>query len=77
MDARTDFHLTIDRAAGLCLDARCAARSAVVGPLPHQHRHLLRRAIVELDRAQLALFKLRNDPWSPPPKPAHRQLELL
>lgn len=77
MSAQTDFHITIERAAGLVLDAQCAARTAAHGPLPHPHQRLVNRAIVELDRAQDNLFKARNDPWHQPPKPKHRQLELL
>ena len=77
MDAQTDFHLTIDRAANAVLDATCAARSAGQGPLPSPHRHLLRRVVRSLERAQQDLFTARNDPWSPPKPPPTRQLELL
>jgi hypothetical protein len=75
MSAKQDFHLTIDRAAGLTLDATCAARAASSGPLPSPHRRLLKRAIARLEGAQQDLFTARNDPWSEqtPPK---IQLEL-
>lgn len=75
MQARTDFHLTIDRAAGLTLDATCAARAAGSGPLPAPHRRLLNRAIARLEGAQQDLYTARNDPWSDPP-PGRPQLEL-
>lgn len=75
MGAQTDFHLTINRAAGLTLDATCAARAAGAGPIPAPHRRLLNVAIVALEKAQQALFTVANDPWQPQPKP--RQLELL
>jgi hypothetical protein len=75
MDAQTDFHLTIDRAAGLTLDATCAARAAGHGPLPPPHRRRLNVAIVALEKAQDTLFVIRNDPWSAP-QPQSRQLEL-
>jgi hypothetical protein len=75
MDAQTDFHLTIDRAAGLTLDATCAARAAGHGRLPAPHRRRLAVAIVALEKAQDTLFVLRNDPWSPPQNKS-RQLEL-
>lgn len=77
MGAQTDFHLTINRAAGLTLDATCAARAAGAGPIPAPHRRLLNVAIVALEKAQQALFTASNDPWSPPPQPKHRQLEML
>jgi hypothetical protein len=77
MSAQTDFQLTLDRAANSVLDASCAARAAGAGPLPHPHRRLLNVAITALEKAQDALFKARNDPWSAPRNPAPRQLELL
>ena len=76
MSAQTDFHLTIERAAGLTLEATCSARTAAHGPLPHPHRRLLHAAIRKLESAQDDLFKARNDPWTPPKPPAHQQLEL-
>lgn len=76
MSAQTDFHLTLDRAAGLTLDATCAVRAAGAGPLPQPHRQLVNRAIRQLESAQQALYVARNDPWSAP-KPQHRQLEML
>jgi hypothetical protein len=75
--AQTDFHLTIDRAAGLVLDATCSARAAGQGPLPAPHRHLLRRAVRSLESAQQDLFTARNDPWSRTPSTRPCQLELL
>lgn len=77
MDAQTDFHLTIDRAAGLLLDATCSARAAGQGPLPTPHRHLLRRAVRSLERAQQDLFTARNDPWTQTRSTKPRRLELL
>lgn len=77
MRAQTDFNLTIDRAAGFTLDATCAARAAGGGPLPAPHRRRLNVAIVALEKAQQALFVIRNDPWSTPTPPQLQQLELL
>lgn len=77
MSAQTDFHITIERAAGLVLDAQCAARTAAHGPLPRPHQRLVNRAIVDLDRAQDNLFKARNDPWHQPKPRRNQQLELL
>ena len=76
MPAQTDFHITIDRAAGLTLDATCSARVAATLPLPHPHRRLINSAVRKLEGAQDDLFKARHDPWSQP-KPKHLQLELL
>jgi hypothetical protein len=78
MSAQNDFHAEIERAAGLTLDATCAARAAGLGPLPPTHRRLIGVAIVALEKAQQALFVARNDPWQPPkPQSKTRQLELL
>jgi hypothetical protein len=77
MSAQNDFALAVDRAAGLTLDATCAARAAGAGPLPQPHRRLLSTAVRSLEKAQQALFVARNDPWSSPPAPKPRQLELL
>ena len=74
--AQTDFHLTIDRAAGLLLDATCACRAAVAGPLPMGHRAVMRRAIGKLESAQTDLWKARNDPWASTTL-KERQLALL
>jgi hypothetical protein len=76
MPAKLDFHLTIERAAGLTLDATCAARAAGQGPLPAQHRRLLRSALRKLEGAQQDLYEARNNPWSSQPPPT-LQLELL
>jgi len=76
VDAKTDFAITIDRAAGLCLDATCAVRAAGSGPLPQPHRRLVSVAIVALEKAQQALFQAANDPWSAPQPPTPRQLTL-
>ncbi len=76
MSAQTDFFVTLDRAAGLVLDATCSARAAGYGPLPHPHRRLLNRAVRSLENAQDALFQAKENPWAQP-KPTHRQLELL
>jgi hypothetical protein len=76
MPADRDFHLTIDRAAGLTLDATCACRAAAQRPLPAPHRRLLNSAIRSLERAQLDLVKARNDPWHPPQQPKPKQLSL-
>jgi hypothetical protein len=67
MSAQNDFALTIDRAAGLALDATCAARSAGAGPLPAPHRRILSSAILALEKAQMALYEARNDPWDQAP----------
>lgn len=75
MPAQTDFNIALDHAAGLTMDATCTLRAAGTGRLPHPHRRLLSSAIGSLERAQDDLYKLRNDPWSPPPKP--KQLHLL
>lgn len=77
MLAQTDFHIEIDRAAGLTLDATCACRNVIRGSLPPPHRRLVQTAIVALEKAQQALFVARNDPWSQQHKQKHRQLELL
>lgn len=77
MSAQTDFHLQIERAAGLALDATCACRAARTLPLPAPHRRLLADAIRGLEAAQQSLFIARRDPWSGPPKPRHRQLDML
>jgi hypothetical protein len=77
MSAQNDFYLTLDRAAGLTLDATCAARSAGTRSLPTPHRHRLDRVIRRLESAQQDLFMLRNDPWSTAGLERPRQLELL
>lgn len=68
MSAQTDFYFSIERAAGLTLDATCAARAAGHGGLPHPHRRLLNRAVRELESAQQDLFTARHDPWSASPR---------
>lgn len=65
--AQTDFHFTIERAAGLCLDATCSARAAGYGRLPAPHRRLIQRAVRSLEAAQDALYEARNNPWAQPP----------
>jgi len=75
--AKRDFAFEVDRAAGLTVDAACAARVAASGPLPPPHRRWIQRAIDKLEGAELDLFKARNDPWSEPPTAHHRQLTLL
>jgi hypothetical protein len=77
MSAQTDFIYDVERACGLAVDAACACRTAQVLPLPHPHRRLLATALRGLETAQDALFKARNDPWSPPAPPKHHQMELL
>lgn len=74
--SRTDFYEAIARAAGLTLDATCAARAAGQLPLPQPHRRLLNSAVRKLEGAQQDLFDARNDPWAQR-KPTSRQLELL
>jgi hypothetical protein len=74
MDARTDFQLTIKRAAGLAVDAGCAARAAGQGPLPPHIRRLVRSATRSLERANADLFEAHHASWDQQP-PAH-QLEL-
>jgi hypothetical protein len=74
--AQTDFDFSLDRAAGLTLDATCAARAAGHGPLPAPHRRLLRSATRHLEAAQQDLWKARTDPWHQPTPPSG-QLELL
>jgi hypothetical protein len=76
VSSQSDFHYSIERAAGLAVDAACACRTAAVLPLPHPHRRLLTKALRGLETAQDALFTARNDPWTPPPKPKNQQLEL-
>lgn len=75
MSAQQDFHLTIDRAAGLCLEATCSARAAGHRGLPQPHRRLVTAAVRKLESAQQDLFQARNDPWSTP-TPKQRQLQL-
>jgi hypothetical protein len=70
-----DFHLTLDRCAGLTLDATCAARTAGDLPLPPSHRRQLTSITRHLEAAQNELFSLKEYPWAPP-KPPKRQLEL-
>ena len=77
MSAQLDFHYSIERAAGLCLDSTCAARAADHGPLPAPHRQLLRSAIRKLEGAQQDLFQARHNPWQQTPPSAPRQLQLL
>jgi hypothetical protein len=72
-----DFRFSLDRAAGLTVDAACACRAAGVLPLPAPHRRLLNRASRALTEAQDALFQARNDPWSTQRPKRHQQLELL
>jgi hypothetical protein len=77
MPAHTDFRYSIDRAAGLTLDATCALRALYRGRMPPPHRRHVHAAIVALEQAQQDMFTAVNDPWSPRPKPKHHQLELL
>jgi hypothetical protein len=74
MSAQTDFQLTIKRAAGLAVDAGCAARSAGQGPLPPHVRRLVRSATRNLERANADLYEAHHARWEPQPSP--RQLEL-
>lgn len=75
--AASDFYQTIDRAARLVDDALCTCRAASSGRIPPPHRRLTGAAIVGLEKVQQNLFFARNDPWSQPPRPKLRQLELL
>jgi hypothetical protein len=76
MSAQTDFYLTLDRAAGLTLDATCAARAAGHKPLPRALHHRLSRVVRSLEKAQQDLYSLRNDPWQPQQQPKPKQLAL-
>lgn len=76
MQRERDFHFSLDRAAGLVLDATCSARAAIALPTPAPHRTLVTRAIADLERAQQRLFTARNDPWSWQ-QPQHQQLTLV
>ena len=62
MDARTDFLLTIHRAA-------CQ------GPLPPHIRRLVRSATRNLERANADLYEAHHAPWEQTPHP--HQLELV
>ena len=77
MDSENDFHLSIDRAMALAVDATCMLRAARTGRLPEPHRRLLSAAIGKFEWGQDILFQARNDPWTPPPKPKHQQLTLV
>jgi hypothetical protein len=77
MVARDDFQYSIKRAAALTQDATCALRAVRKARLPAPHDRLVGRAIVHLERAQQEMFTAHHDPWRPPPKPTHQQLELL
>ena len=77
MSAQTDFYQTLDRAAGLTLDAASAARTAGYGRLPRHLRRGLTRATRQLERAQDELFILARQPWDTPPPPRQLSLEVL
>lgn len=77
MSAKTDFIYDVERAAGLTLDATCAARCAAHLPLPQPHRRLLAAAVRKLESAQDDLFTVRNSPWDQPRKSKSRQLSFL
>lgn len=77
MSAQTDFFLTLDRAAGLTLDATCAVRAAAARPLPNPLEHRVRRLIGKLEGAQQEMFSLRQDPWPTAGAKKPRQMELL
>lgn len=77
MSAQTDFYLTLDRCAGLTMDAACAARSAGHKPLPLPHRIRLNSITRKLESAQDELFRLRSDPWASASSARQPQLELL
>jgi len=78
MSHETDFRYSLERAAGLTLDATCALRTARMGRLPEEHRRRLGAAIYRLESAQSIMFDLKEHPWEQqPPKPEHRQLALM
>lgn len=63
MSAERDFQLTLDRAAGLLLDAACAARAAARGPIPRSHRLKTQSAIASIVMAQDELYLVRRTPF--------------
>jgi len=63
--ARYGFEVTVQRAAGLALDAGCSARAARGLPLPRPTRRRLDAAIVALECAQLNLAQAFDTPWPP------------